>query len=175
MQPASTLGLACVDMVDDRLLQRMAKLGAIALPFTSYIWQHAEKLRPYYGDRADRMFAHKSFLNAGIIPAAGSDHPVGLHSALLGVQCMVTRKTPNGEVIGEGEKLSLNEAFKVYTTYAAHASGEEKIKGSLTPGRLADMVVLAKDPWETDPDEIGDIDVEMTIVNGKIIYNVESA
>ena len=162
-------------MVDDRLLQRMAKLGVIALPFTSYIWQHAEKLRPFYGDRADRMFAHKSFLNAGIIPAAGSDHPVGLHSPLLGVQCMVTRKTPNGEVIGEDEKLSLNEAFKVYTTYAAHASGEEKIKGSLTPGRLADMAVLAKDPWETDPDEIGDIDIEMTVVNGKIIYNADSA
>jgi predicted amidohydrolase YtcJ len=162
-------------MIDDRLLKRMAELGVIALPFSSYIWQHAEKLRPYYGDRADRMFAHKSFLNAGIIPAAASDHPVGLHSALLGVQCMVTRKTPNGEVIGMGERLSLNEAFKVYTTYAAYASGEEKIKGSLTPGRLADMVVLAKDPWKTDPDEIGDIGVALTIVNGKIVYNAESA
>jgi predicted amidohydrolase YtcJ len=162
-------------MIDDRLLKRMAELGVIALPFSSYIWQHAEKLRPYYGDRADRMFAHKSFLNAGIIPAAASDHPVGLHSALLGVQCMVTRKTPNGEVIGRGERISLNEAFKVYTTYAAYASGEEKIKGSLTPGRLADMVVLAKDPWKTDPDEIGDIGVALTILNGKIIYNAESA
>jgi len=162
-------------MIDDRLLKRMAELGVIALPFSSYIWQHAEKLRPYYGDRADRMFAHKSFLNAGIIPASASDHPVGLHSALLGVQCMVTRKTPNGEVIGIGERISLNEAFKVYTTYAAYASGEEKIKGSLTPGRLADMVVLAKDPWKTDPDEIGDIGVALTIVNGKIIYNAESA
>ena len=88
---------------------------------------------------------------------------------------MVTRKTPNGEVIGIGERISLNEAFKVYTTYAAYASGEEKIKGSLTPGRLADMVVLAKDPWKTDPDEIGDIGVALTIVNGKIIYNAESA
>ena len=162
-------------MIDDRLLKRMAELGVIALPFSSYIWQHAEKLRPFYGDRADRMFAHKSFLNAGIIPAAASDHPVGLHSALLGVQCMVTRKTPNGEVIGIGERISLNEAFKVYTTYAAYASGEEKIKGSLTPGRLADMVVLTKDPWKTDPDEIGDIGVALTIVNGKIIYNAESA
>ncbi len=162
-------------MIDDRLLERMAKLGVMALPFSSYIWQHAEKLRPFYGDRADRMFAHKSFLDAGIIPAAGSDHPVGLHSALLGVQCMVTRKTPGGEVIGEGERLSLNEAFKVYTTYAAHASREEKIKGSLTPGRLADMVVLAEDPWESDPDEIGRINVEMTIVNGQIVYDTESA
>jgi predicted amidohydrolase YtcJ len=162
-------------MIDDHLLERMAKLGVIALPFTSYLWQHAEKLRPFYGDRADRMFAHKSFLNAGIIAAAASDHPVGLHSALLGVQCMVTRKTPGGDVIGRDEKISLAEAFKVYTTYAAYASGEENIKGSLTPGRLADMVVLEKDPWESDPEEIGNIGVVMTIVNGKIVFNAESA
>lgn len=161
-------------MIDDGILDRMAELGVIALPFSSYLWQHAEKLRPYYGERADRMFAHNSFLTAGIIPAAASDHPVGLHSALLGVQCMVTRKTPSGEVVGIGERLSLNEAFKVYTTYAAYASGEEKIKGSLTPGRLADMVVLEKDPWKTDPDEIGNIAVAMTIVNGKIVYNAAS-
>jgi hypothetical protein len=88
---------------------------------------------------------------------------------------MATRKTPDGEVIGASERLSLNEAFKVYTTYAAHASGEEKIKGSLTPGRLADMVVLANDPWKTDLDEIGNINVEMTIVNGQIVHNTESA
>ena len=122
-----------------------------------------------------KMIAPFFVIGEVTIPAAASDHPVGLHSALLGVQCMVTRKTPNGEVIGIGERISLNEAFKVYTTYAAYASGEEKIKGSLTPGRLADMVVLAKDPWKTDPDEIGDIGVALTIVNGKIIYNAESA
>ena len=162
-------------MIDDRLLQRMGRLGVVALPFSSYLWQHAEKLRPYYGEKAERMFAHKSFLNAGVIPAAASDHPVGLHSALLGVQCMVTRKTPTGEVIGKNERLSLDEAFKVYTTYAAYASGEEKIKGSLTPGRLADMVVLDKDPWETDPDQIGNIGVVMTIVNGQIVHDAESA
>ena len=158
-------------MIDDHILKRMADLRVMALPFTSYLWQHAEKLRPYYGARADRMFAHKSFLNAGVIPAAASDHPVGLHSALLGVQCMVTRKTPTGEVVGPGEKLPIEEAFKVYTTYAAYATGEENIKGSLTPGRLADIVVLDKDPWETEPDELGDIGINMTLVNGKIVYN----
>jgi predicted amidohydrolase YtcJ len=162
-------------MVDDYLLERMGKLGVVALPFSSYLWQHAEKLRPFYGDRAERMFAHKSFLDAGVIPASGSDHPVGLHSPLLGVQCMVTRKSSNGEVIGRDERLSIEEAFKVYTIYAAYASGEEKIKGTLAPGKLADMVVLDRDPWETDPDQIAGIGIRMTIVNGNIVYDPESA
>lgn len=162
-------------MIDDRLLERMGRLGVVALPFSSYLWQHAEKLRPFYGDRAERMFAHKSFLDAGVIPASGSDHPVGLHSPLLGVQCMVTRKSPTGEIIGRNERLSLEEAFKVYTTYAAYASGEEIIKGTLTPGKLADMVVLDRDPWETNPDQIAGIGIKMTIVNGNIVYDAESA
>ena len=162
-------------IIDDHLLERMARLRVVALPFSSYLWQHAEKLRRYYGERAERMFAHKSFLNAGVIPASASDHPVGLHSALLGVQCMVTRKSPTGEIIGQNERLSLDEAFRVYTTYAAYASGEDQIKGALTPGRLADMVVLDRDPWETDRDQIGAIGVDITIVNGKIVYNAGSA
>jgi predicted amidohydrolase YtcJ len=162
-------------LIDDRLLERMGRLGVVALPFSSYLWQHAEKLRPFYGDRADRMFAHKSFLDAGVVPASGSDHPVGLHSPLLGVQCMVTRKSPTGEIIGRSERLSLEEAIKVYTTYAAYASGEEKIKGTLAPGKLADMVVLDRDPWETDPDQIAGIGVKMTIVNGRIVYDAGSA
>jgi len=162
-------------LIDDRLLERMGRLGVVALPFSSYLWQHAEKLRPFYGDRAERMFAHKSFLDAGVIPASGSDHPVGLHSPLLGIHCMATRKSPTGEIIGRNERISLEQAFKVYTTYAAYASGEEKIKGTLTPGKLADMVVLDRDPWETDPDQIAGIGVEMTIVNGRIVYDAGAA
>jgi predicted amidohydrolase YtcJ len=158
-------------MIDDRILERMAKRNVVAMPFSSYLWQHAEKLKPYYGRRAHRMFAHKSFLDAGIVAASASDHPVGLHAPLLGVQCMVTRKTPHGDVIGPEERLSLDEAFKVYTTHAAYATGEEHIKGSLTPGRLADMVVLNQDPWQTDPDQIRRIEVGMTIVNGSVVYD----
>ena len=162
-------------VVTDKLLERIARLNIIAVPFTSYIWQHAEKLRPYYGDRADRMFAHGSFLKAGITAASGSDHPVGLHPPLLGVQCMVTRKTPDGEVIGPDEKISVTEAFKVYTVNAAAASGESLVKGSLTPGRLADMIVLDQDPWTIDPDRISGVRVDMTIVNGNVVYEAESS
>ena len=116
------------------------------------------------------MFGHKSFLEAGVKIAGSSDHPAGLHPPLLGVQSMVTRKTSSGKVIGASQRISIEEAFKMYTVYAAYASFEEGMKGSLTGGRLADMVVLDRDPWEVDPEEISEIGVDMTILGGRIVY-----
>ena len=84
---------------------------------------------------------------------------------------MVTRKTPSGKVLGEGQKISIEEAFKMYTVYAAYASFEENLKGMLTPGQLADLVVLAKDPWAVDPGKIGNIPVDVTILGGRIVYS----
>jgi len=158
-------------MIDDDLLAWMARLGVMALPFGSYLWQHGEKLLRFYGIRAARMFAHQSFLRAGVRVAGSSDHPAGLYPPLLGVQSMVTRQTASGEVIGPEEKISLEEAFRMYTLYAAYAAGEEHLKGQLLPGRLADLVVLEQDPWETPPDQISRIGIHMTIVGGRIVYH----
>ena len=157
-------------MIDDALLAWMARLGVMALPFGSYLWQHGEKLLRFYGARAARMFAHRSFLKAGVRVAGSSDHPAGLYPPLLGVQSMVTRRTASGEVIGPEEKISLEEAFRMYTLYAAYAAGEEKLKGRLAAGRLADLVVLEQDPWETPADQISRIAIHMTIVGGRIVY-----
>jgi hypothetical protein len=157
-------------MINDQLLTWMARLGVMALPFGSYLWQHGEKLRPFYGQRADRMFAHGSFLRAGVRVAGSSDHPAGLYPPLLGVQSMVTRRTASGEIIGADEKIPLIEAFRMYTVYAAYASGEEKIKGRLVPGHLADMVVLERNPWDCPPEEISTIGVHQTIVGGRTVH-----
>jgi hypothetical protein len=157
-------------MINDQLLAWMARMGVLALPFGSYLWQHGEKLRPFYGQRADRMFAHGSFLRAGVRVAGSSDHPAGLYPPLLGVQSMVTRRTASGEIIGADEKIPLLEAFRMYTVYAAYASGEEKIKGRLVPGHLADMVVLERDPWDCPAEEISTIGVHQTIVGGRTVH-----
>jgi predicted amidohydrolase YtcJ len=158
-------------VINKSILSRMRKLGAIALPFGSYLWQHGEKIGPYYGQKmAETMFGHKSFLDAGVRVAGSSDHPAGLLEPLLGVQCMVTRRSASGKVIGENQRISLDEAFKMYTTYAAYASFEECIKGSLTAGRLADLVVLDQDPWTVNPQEIGQIDIHITLLAGDVVY-----
>jgi predicted amidohydrolase YtcJ len=153
------------------ILEKMRRLKVMAIPFGSYLWQHSEKILSYYGEkRAGMMFAHRSFLETDIQVAGGSDHPAGLHPPLLGVQCMVTRKTPSGHVLGEGQKISIEEAFKMYTVYAAHASFEENLKGKLAPARLADLIVLAEDPWTVDPEELRNIPVDLTIVGGRVVY-----
>jgi len=159
-------------VINEDILRRMRNLGVMALPFGSYLWQHGEKIIPYYGkERAEVMFAHKSFLDAGVRVAGASDHPAGLYPPLLGVQCMVTRKTANGDIIGLRQKISIEEAFKMYTIHAAYSSFEENIKGSLTVGRLSDMVILDQDPWVVNPEEIGQINVDMTIVGGNVVYS----
>lgn len=159
-------------IINEEILKRMRSLGVMALPFGSYVWQHGEKLIPYYGrKRAEMMFAHKSFLDAGIRVAGASDCPAGLYPPLLGVQCMVTRKTSSGEVIGEDQRISIEEAFRMYTVFGAYTSFEEDIKGSLVVGRLADMVVLAQDPWSVPPAEIGQIPVDLTILGGRVVYD----
>jgi len=159
-------------IINDNILRRMYELGVIAIPFGSYLWQHGEKIVPYYGQkRAEMMFGHKSFLDAGVRVAGASDHPAGLYPPMLGVQCMITRRTASGDVIGAHQKISIEEAFKMYTVYAAYASFEENIKGSLTVNKLADMVVLAQDPWFVNPETIGEVDVDMTMVGGRIVYS----
>jgi predicted amidohydrolase YtcJ len=89
---------------------------------------------------------------------------------LLGIQCTATRKTTAGETVGTNERISLEEAIKVYTVDAAYATFEENLKGMLKPYMLEDAVVLKQDPWKVKPEEISSIDVKMAVVGGEIVY-----
>lgn len=82
----------------------------------------------------------------------------------------MTRKSEQGEVIGGNQKVSVDEAIKVWTLDDAYATFEENIKGSITPGKLADFVVLQKDPRKVPPDTIKDIVVEATYLGGNKVY-----
>jgi predicted amidohydrolase YtcJ len=84
--------------------------------------------------------------------------------------CAVNRKTRRGVDIGPQEKLTPMEALRAYTINGAYASFEEDIKGSIEPGKLADVVVLSDNPLEIDPSEIRNIAVEKTIIGGEIVY-----
>jgi hypothetical protein len=84
--------------------------------------------------------------------------------------CAVNRKTRSGVDIGIQEKLTPLEALRLYTLNGAYATFEEDIKGSIEPGKLADMVVLSGNPLEVDPWEIRNITVDQTIIGGEIVY-----
>jgi predicted amidohydrolase YtcJ len=76
----------------------------------------------------------------------------------------------SGKVWGANQKISVEEALKLYTLHGAYASFEENLKGSIEVGKLADLVVLGADPRTVDPNTIKDIPVQQTIVGGKVVY-----
>jgi predicted amidohydrolase YtcJ len=88
----------------------------------------------------------------------------------LRIQDMVTRKGSNGVAYGANQRVSVEEAIKVWTLDGAYATFEEKMKGSITAGKLADFAVLRKDPRKVDPDRIKDIVVESTYVGGVRVW-----
>jgi predicted amidohydrolase YtcJ len=156
-------------VVNPEILKRIKRLRMLVTPFGSYVYHHGEKMVPYYGmKRVEMMFAHRSFLDYGIAVSGASDNPCGPYEPLLGIQSCVTRRSSAGELLGPRQKITVEEAISLYTMASAYASFEEDVKGSITPGKLADLVVLGEDPRKVDPGEIKDIPVEMTIVGGEI-------
>lgn len=157
-------------LVNPDLLQRIKNVGAIPAPFYTYVYYHGEKWSEYGEERMNWMFAHRSFLDYGIPVAPASDFTPGPYDPMMAIQSMVTRKDYLGHVWGEKQKITVDEAMKICTMHGAYASFEEDIKGSLTPGKLADIVLLAQDPHDVDPDTIKDISIIRTILDGKTVY-----
>ena len=157
-------------LINDDLLRRIKAGGVVPAPFTSYAYYNADKFHFYGEALMKRCMAYRSFLDAGIPAAAGSDFDPGPFAPLMGMQGMVTRKGWNGEIWGANQRITVDEAIRINTLNGAHASFEEAIKGSITPGKLADFVVLADDPHTVDPSKIKDIAIVRTVVGGSTAY-----
>jgi predicted amidohydrolase YtcJ len=160
-------------MVTDDILDRIEALDLCVLPFSTYIYQHGDDKLGEYGDRLERMFPYASYVERGLTVGSGSDHPAGLLPPLLGIRTMVTRKTRSGDRISPHEAIGVEEAIRVYTSWAARCSFEEDVKGSIEPGKLADFVILDADPTAVDPDDIHEIGVEATYLGGERVHSAE--
>jgi predicted amidohydrolase YtcJ len=124
-------------------------------------------------DRARYSYAWRSFLDHGVTLAFGTDWPVAPLDPMLGLYAAVTRATLDGKHPGgwiPGEKITLPEAIEAYTMGAAFAEFQEHEKGSITPGKLADMVILNDNIFDLKPEAIRNVKVETTIVGGKVTY-----
>jgi len=160
-------------LVNPVLLKRIAATGVIPTPFYTYVYYHGDKWAQYGEERLRWMFAHRSFLDHGIRVAAASDYVPGPYEPLMAIQSMVTRKDYRGRVWGENQKITVDEALRVCTIHGAYASFEEKTKGSITEGKLADFVILGEDPHKVEPDRIKDIKVIRTVVGGQTVHPKE--
>ncbi len=116
------------------------------------------------------LYRFGSFLNAGLTVAASSDSPVVPNNPLVGIYAAVTRQAESGQKLLPAEGVSAAQALAMYTVSGAYASFEDSIKGSITPGKLADLVVLSDDPTQVPPEKIKEIKVEMTIIGGKVVW-----
>jgi predicted amidohydrolase YtcJ len=157
-------------LVNDDLLRRIKALNAVPAAFTTYAYYNSDKFHFYGEERMKHSMAYRSFLDTGIRAAAGSDFSPGPFAPLMGIQGMVTRTGWNGETWGANQRISVDEALQVNTLNGAYNSHEETIKGSITPGKLADFVVLADDPRDVDPEKIKDIEIVLTATGGSTVY-----
>jgi predicted amidohydrolase YtcJ len=157
-------------VVNKDLVRRIRALGAIPTPFSTYVYFHGEKMREYGRDRLDHMFAVRSFLDAGVKVTQSSDYPPGPFEPMMALQSSVTRTDVNGNTWGPRQRVTVEEAIRVGTLNGAHASFEEHLKGSIEPGKLADLVVLGRDPLEEDPSSLISIPIERTMVGGRWVY-----
>jgi predicted amidohydrolase YtcJ len=132
---------------------------------------HSKDIIAFYGREAEVYFPNRTWWENGIVLRGGSDFDTAPLSPLLGIWTILTRRTITGDVIGADQALPREEAVRMYTRNAAWSVFEEGRKGSLEPGKLADLVVLSGDLMAVPEDEIKDLEVLATVVGGQASYD----
>jgi predicted amidohydrolase YtcJ len=160
-------------------IERARKLGVV---FDSQIaWHHedADALKDVFGtNRMAHFLPFRSLVDAGLVVAGGSDHMIRFHPheainpfhPFYGMWMAITRKTAGGAVVNPEQRVTREEALRMWTINGAYNSFEETRKGSIEPGKLADFVVISKDYLTCPVDEIKDIEALRTVVDGKVVY-----
>jgi predicted amidohydrolase YtcJ len=157
-------------LLNEKLIARMKAIDVVPAEFSTYAYYNADKFHFYGEEMMKHMTAYRSLIDAGITSGAGSDFSPGPFSPLMAIQGMVTRTGWNGETWGANQRITIEEAIRVNTINGAYNSCEEKIKGSISLGKVGDFVILAEDPHTTAPEKIKDIKIVQTAVGGKVVY-----
>jgi predicted amidohydrolase YtcJ len=155
----------------ENLIRKLAGLGIIVVTNPGFIYHHGDRyLEQVPSDQLPQLYAMRSFLRGGVLAASGSDFPGTDPNPLVSIGAAVTRMTQSGEKVSEQQRISIADALIAHTLGAAAAAFEEGIKGSISPGKLADMVVLNEDPFAVDPDQIKNIQAQLTVLDGRVVW-----
>ncbi len=163
--------------LDPADIPRFAQLGVIASMQTVHCTSDAPFVVERLGQRRAQQgaYAWRTLIDSGAIVSCGTDVPVERVNPLAGIYSAITRKTRKGKAFFPEQCMTRIEALRSYSILAAYSAFEENEKGTLTPGKLADVAVLDRDILACDVDDIPKASVTMTISGGKIVYSARSA
>ncbi len=162
---AGNLAPSQIDLVQELDLHIVSQANFFSLLGDGFI-------EAYGPVRSQELYRFGTLLKRKIKLALSSDCPVATPNPLIGVRDAICRKTASGREIGATECITAEEAVSLYTREAAYFSFEERERGTLKEGKHADLVVLDKDPTRLSPEEIPSCHVKMTVVGGRIVYDV---
>jgi predicted amidohydrolase YtcJ len=153
-------------------LEAMAEAGISAVVSSPFLTNLGEGFVNSVGpDRASRAMPMRTYLNAGVPLAGSSDSYITDYNPWVGMHAAVNRTTATGRNLGkETEALTPEEALRSYTIGGAYVTGREDRQGSIAPGKLADLVVLDRDPLAISPDELDQVRPAATMLDGKWVY-----
>ncbi len=156
--------------VEEHQLERMSRLGVAVSASIGFCYPIGDSHLEGLGrDRMQGYYPMRGFKEHGIV-AGGNSDGFGSNWAITGIYGCVTRRTMRGEVLAREQAISMLDAIRAYTINGAYLEETEDEKGSLEPGKLADMIILDRDVLTVDPEEVIDAKVLMTIVGGEVVY-----
>jgi len=156
-------------------LFKFSELGVIPSMQPTHFTNDYDGIKLRFGEkRTDSMYAVKTLIDSGAVPAFGSDAPFADMNPLVGIYSAVTRATtggyPEGGISPE-QKLNMRDVLTGYTYGGAYLSGTERQLGTIEAGKLADITVLSRNLFNIRPEEILDTTVLLTMMDGRVVYN----
>ncbi len=153
------------------MAKKLATLGVVIVTQPAFVYYSGDRyLKTVPEPEFKHLYPIASLTRAGVKVAASSDFPVVPPDPLIGIYAAFSRLSQTGQSILPEERISASQALKMYTEHAAHVCFEEDIKGTIAPGKLADLVVLDGDPTGITEEKIRELEVEITLIDGKIAY-----
>ncbi len=157
-------------LLNDSLIARMKAVGAIPIPFAGYVYFHGDVMHFYGQARTAHMFAMRQLVDAGLRPPSSSDYTASPSDPMMWLQSQVTRTDFHGETWGAAQRITVEEAIACGTINGARSTFDERTRGSLEAGKVADLVVWDRDPLKSDPHGLIEIKPERVMTGGRWVF-----
>ena len=158
-------------MCTPQIIDRLARLEVIAVPQPNFIYELGDSyIRNFTDEQLALAYPGRTWFDRGILAVGSSDVPVVDCNVLRNLTSAVTRLTATGQRMGPEQGVTIEEALRMFTLHGAYASFEEHEKGTITPGKLADLVVLSADPRGVPAEDLPCLTVDMTVADGRVAF-----